>query len=342
MVTLRLGQGAGPPEVRLVLLALAVLPWLPLDRTGISLPTRGALAALPAGILFLRGDQFAAMLIVLAVTLAVSHGSYALALPMLGAGVATVVAGTTLHRVTEAFLIGAMGLAAVSGWSVRTHRRLADELRAARVSLERAALVEERRRIARDVHDLIAHSLTVVMLHLTAARLAVRRDPEQASATLTEAERLGRQALTEVRSLVGLLRQDEADPGGPLPQAADLRGLVDRLRDAGMAVELQVDGELGRLTPAAGLALFRIGQEALSNAARHAAGSRVLVRLDVSPREASLRVRDWGVPAGEHRPAAATGGHGLAGMRERAALVGGSLRAGPARPGWEVQCAVPI
>jgi signal transduction histidine kinase len=344
LVTLRLHQSDDPLGVRLLLLGLAVGPWLPPDRVGFPLTTRAALAAIPAALLYVRGDQFAAMLIVLAATLVIARGRYALAVATLGAGVAMVVVGAVLHRgVAEAFLAGALGLGIVSGWSVRAERRLVEDLRAARVELDRAALVEERRRIARDVHDLVAHSLTVVMLNLTAARLEVRRDPEAASATLAETERLGRQAMAEVRGLVGLLRQNEAaDPAAPLPQAADLRRLVDRLHEAGMAVELTVEGELDRLTPAAGLALYRIGQEALSNAARHATGARVRVRLDVGTGEARLSVRDWGLPAAERRSPGGSGGHGLVGMRERAALVGGSLRAGWARPGWEVECVVPI
>lgn len=345
LVTLWLDQSGAPLQVRLALVALAVLPWLPAGPVMVPLTMRGALTVLPAAALYLLGDQFAAMLIVLAVTSVISHGRYALALPTLAVGVGTIAAGAALHRgVLAVFWAGGIALGVVSGWSMRTQRRLMRDLQAARAELERAALVEERRRIARDVHDLIAHSLTVVMLHLTAARLALKRDVEEASATLTEAERLGREALSEVRSLVGLLRRDDpVEPRGSVPRAGDLRQLVDRLREAGMAIELRIDGQLERLSAAAGLVVYRVGQEALSNAARHAPGAHVKVRLEVSSGEARLSVRDWGRTATESLNAAsAVGGHGLDGMRERVALVGGLLRAGPALPGWEVECLLPI
>lgn len=343
LATLLLDQSRDPLPPRLALVALAVLPWL-LHRMRLGLPIRSALALIPAAVLFLRGDQLAAMLVILTTTSVVAHGRYPLVIATIAAAVATIAAGGALHRgVSAAAWAGGLALGGVAGWSVRTQRRLVWDLTAARADLERAALVEERRRIARDVHDLIAHSLTVVMLNLTAARLALRRDPAAASATLAETERLGRQALAEVRSLVGLLREDgPAAPEGPPPGAGDLAQLVARLREAGMEVELTALGPLDRVSPAAGLALYRVAQEALSNAARHAAGARVAVRLHVGADEATLTVRDWGRSPAEGARAAEPGGHGLAGMRERATLVGGSLRAGRAEPGWEVSCVVPV
>jgi signal transduction histidine kinase len=169
----------------------------------------------------------------------------------------------------------------------------------------------------------------------------VRRDPRVAEEILAETEQLGRQALVEVRRLVGLLRDDES-AAGPPPDAADLPALVSRLREAGMDVQLDTDGDLGRPSASAGLVIYRVAQEALSNAARHAAGAAVRVRLEVGERETRLCVRDWGPGAGRARAAlGGTDGHGLAGMRERAALAGGSVRAGPADPGWEVECLIP-
>ena len=168
----------------------------------------------------------------------------------------------------------------------------------------------------------------------------LQRDPTAAGELLAETERLGRQALAEVRRLVDLLRDDESEPGPP-PGAGDLPALVARLRGAGMDVELETDGDVGRIADSAGLTLYRVAQEALSNAARHAAGAAVRVQLRVGEGDARLRVRDWGAGAarardGEH------GGNGLRGMHERVALAGGTVRAEPADPGWEVECLIPM
>jgi signal transduction histidine kinase len=234
-------------------------------------------------------------------------------------------------------------------------RRLLLALRAAQAELTSRAIAEERHRIAREVHDVIAHALTVTMLQITGARHVLRRDPEAADAALAEAERLGRQSLADIRRTVGLLSDaptrsvelpGEAPargPEAPLPSLDELPALVEGLRHAGLGVDLRVHGEAGRLAAAPSLGLYRIAQEALANAAKHAPGARVEVELVVDGDVARLRVADTGAPTGA-RPSPAAGGSGLgiSSMRERAAMLGGSLQAGPLAGGWLVECRVPV
>jgi signal transduction histidine kinase len=339
LVTVLLDESGSPRLVRLGLVAAALLPWAP--RVELAPRVLWTLAATaPAAALYLGGDQFAAMFLML--TLA-STAIDAPAGLVLAAGVSTgavVLLPFVLHRQMAAlFFTGGLGLSLFAGWTVRSQLALMEQLDVARADLQRQALADERRGIARDVHDLVAHSLTVVMLQMTAARLRLQRDPPAAGELLAATERLGRQALAEVRRLVDLLRDDEPT-SGPLPGAAELPALVGRLREAGMDVRLEMEGDVDRISGSAGVTLYRVAQEALSNAARHAAGAAVRVRLHVGEDETRLWVRDWGTgakraPAGEHA------GHGLRGMHERAALVGGTVRTERADPGWEVECVIP-
>jgi signal transduction histidine kinase len=339
LVTLLLHQSRGPLAVRLALVAAALLPWVPgADRLPGILWT--ALAIAPAAALYLRGDLFAALFLMLTMAGTAIDAPVGLVVAVAATTGAVVLLPAALSRQESAlFFAGGLGLTLFAGRTLRTQRALMAQLDAARADLHRQALADERRRIARDVHDLVAHSLTVVMLQMTAARLRLHRDPRAAGEMLAETEQLGRQALGEVRRLVDLLREDEP-ASEPLPGAADLPALVGRLREAGMDVRLETDGDVGRLSDSAGLTLYRVAQEALSNAARHATGAAVRVHLEVGEREARLRVRDWGGGAGR-ATAGDHAGHGLTGMRERAALAGGTVRTGPAEPGWEVECLVP-
>jgi signal transduction histidine kinase len=158
---------------------------------------------------------------------------------------------------------------------VRHERNLVAQLRAAQAGLAEQARTQERNRIARELHDVIGHTLTVSLLHVQSARLAVEHDPADASRALAEAERLGRECLAEVRTTVGTLRQDGAvHDNAPLPGAGSLPALVEQFRSAGADVSLAVEGDTGGLPATTGLALYRILQEALTNAIRHAPGRR--------------------------------------------------------------------
>ena len=219
---------------------------------------------------------------------------------------------------------------------IRHERDLLGQLRQAQAGLAEQAKTQERNRIAGELHDVIGHTLTVSLLHVQSARLAVEHDPADAARALAEAERLGRECLTEVRATVGMLRQDGA-PGiaAPLPGADDVPALVEQFRSAGADVTLTVEGEAGRLPATTGLAVYRILQEALTNAVKHAPGSSTAVRLTVDADAVRLAVDSAAEPG--------TGtGVGVVSMRERAESLGGSCRAGPGGRGWLVQATLPL
>jgi signal transduction histidine kinase len=221
---------------------------------------------------------------------------------------------------------------------VRHEIGLVNQLREAEAGLAERTRAEERNRIARDLHDVIAHTLTVSLLHVTSARLAVEYEPEDAAASLAEAERLGRQSLDEVRSIVGLMGTPEDDAtAAPVHGAGELTELIDGFRRAGADVTLTIDGDLGRLPATTGSVVYRILQEALTNAAKHAAGHRAVVRLATAPEGVELVVDTAGVPG------TVTGaGRGTPGMRERAAALGGHCTAGPCDEGWRVRAWLPL
>ena len=227
-------------------------------------------------------------------------------------------------------------LSVLAGLVIRHEVDLVTQLRVAQAGLAERARAEERNRIARELHDVIAHTLTVSLLHVTSARLAVEHDPGDAARSLAEAERLGRESLDEVRMAVGMLHQN-ADGGrtAPLPGVEELPALVERFRSAGADVTLTVDGDTGRLPATTGLALYRILQEALTNAAKHAPGSPAMVRLSVDPDTVGLVVESSAEPG--------TGtGVGVPSMRERAQALGGRCDAGPGGQGWLVQAILPL
>jgi signal transduction histidine kinase len=222
----------------------------------------------------------------------------------------------------------------------RRLRLTVDQLREAQHQLAERSRAEERNRIAAEVHDVVGHALTVSLLHIGGARLALDEEPQEARRALGEAERLTRESLEEVRASVGLMRTDASGEMAPLPDAAAVPELVASFRRAGSSVELTVSGELGSLGPQRGLAVYRIVQEALTNATRHAPGEPVTVDISVEPSSTKVAVRNGG--AVDPAPAA---GSGLCGMRERAEGVGGRLSAGvleeQTRRGWLVEAVLP-
>jgi signal transduction histidine kinase len=241
-----------------------------------------------------------------------------------------------------------VGAPLLAGAALREHRlraeeleRLNTELRAEREETARLAALDERARIARDVHDVVAHSVSLMVVQAGAARHMLDRDPEQSRVALASVESVGREALHELRSTLGVLRG--AEPGTPeLAQAglAQLEALVESMR-GGLDITLEratVEGtHPGALTTGTDVAAFRIVQEALTNALKHAPGSRVLVRVDELADGVRLVVEDDG-PG----PSGSSPGHGLQGMRERAQIHGGTVDAGP-RPqgGFRVEAHLP-
>ncbi|MFR9752027.1 sensor histidine kinase [Nocardia sp. 004] len=199
---------------------------------------------------------------------------------------------------------------------------------------------EERRRIAREVHDVIAHSLSVTLLHLTAARhtLQTDRDVDEAVAALTDAERLGRQAMADIRRTVGLL-DARRSTSVPEPGVEDIEDLVGDFVRAGLDVHWTCEGDFAAVSPALGLALYRIGQESLANVVKHAHGASASVRLVVDTAVVTLTV-DNPLPVG--LPAQRGTGMGISGMRQRAELLGGRMTSGPSGSGWSVRASIPL
>jgi|1186.fasta_scaffold87175_2 signal transduction histidine kinase len=232
--------------------------------------------------------------------------------------------------------IGGTSFSAVASFLGRRQRDLVAQLRTAQAGLARRAQAEERNRIARELHDVIAHSLVVSLLHVSSARLALDEDPDEAARALDEAERLGRQSLDEVRHAVGLLRRDgESDPRAPLPGSLDMPALVERFRAAGADVPATITGDLAALPSTVGLAAYRILQEALTNAVKHAPNATSLVHVTVERDALRLSV-DTSGPPGRGT------GLGLVGMRERAESLGGRFSAGPGGSGWLVRAELPL
>ena len=227
----------------------------------------------------------------------------------------------------------------VAAWYVGRRLRLRSE-RSAQLARERAAetrriVTEERARIARELHDVVAHRVSLMTVQAGAAKAVAAEDPDGALQAMGAVEEAGRQALDELRHLLGVLRP-EADPDGlgPQPGLADVPRLVDQIRAAGLDVTLTMDGPLAPLPARVELSAYRIVQEALTNALKHGGprtGAEVRLRGDADG--ITVEVLDDGrgapVPSPSAAPDTAALGHGLVGMRERVQLLGGHLEAGP-------------
>jgi signal transduction histidine kinase len=252
--------------------------------------------------------------------------------------------------VTFASLSGVVVAALVSGFYVRARRAYVASLveRAARLELERdqqalLAAAAERARISREMHDVLAHSLAVVISLANGATAKLGRDPEQSREAIESISELGRQALADTRRLLSVLRTEEGEAArAPQPGIGQIADLVDRAVSTGLAATLTVRGDPVPVAAGVALSAYRIVQEAITNAVKHAAGATtVAVELTWTPRRLHIAVTDDGHVNGW--PAGAPGGFGLAGMCERAALYGGKATAGP-KPegGWTVKATIPI
>ncbi|MBG6105824.1 sensor histidine kinase [Micromonospora vinacea] len=246
----------------------------------------------------------------------------------------------TENRIITLFLVlGTSGAAVASGVAVRTRRAylIALEDRAARLEVERdqrarLAVAEERARVAREMHDIVGHHVSVIVgLADGGAALATAR-AEQTAEPLRLIGDTGRQALSELRRVLGVLREEDADPQlSPQPGIDDLDRLLPSVRATGLPVTYSTSGELHTLGRGVQLAVYRIVQEALTNTLKHAGrGAAADVTLAVADGEVRVQVRDNG------RGGPAHPSHGLLGMRERAAMYGGEVTAGPAERGWLV------
>jgi signal transduction histidine kinase len=243
------------------------------------------------------------------------------------------------------------GIAAAGPWlagaALRGRRLEAAELatRAARLEREREeqarlAVAEERARIARELHDVIAHHVTVMTVQAGAVRRLLTPDQERERDTLLGVERTGREALNEMRRLLGMLRAtDEPGALAPQPSLRHLDSLAEQLRDAGLPVEVRFEGTPVELPLGLDLSAYRIVQEALTNTLKHAGGARARVVVRYREREVELEIAD----DGQGTTNGTGSGSGLVGMRERAALVGGEVEAGPAADGgYAVRARLPL
>lgn len=240
----------------------------------------------------------------------------------------------------------------VLGVTVRRTRDYAELLEERAVRLEREreerarrAVDEERARIARELHDVVAHNVSMMVVQAGAARRVLPKKPQQTSDALRSIEQTGRKALGEMRRLLGLLRSDDEGTGPlePRPDAEAIEELVRTVREAGLDVDLAVEGERRELPPGVGLSVYRIVQESLTNSIRHgrAGSARVLVRYGGS--DVQLEITDDGRGASAPSAAGNGEGRGLIGMRERAALLGGDFSAGPVpEGGFAVRARLPI
>ncbi|MEC3954593.1 histidine kinase [Nocardia sp. CDC153] len=234
-------------------------------------------------------------------------------------------------------------LAMVMGWMtgrmLNYQRRYLYQERENQDVRARAAAEEERRRIAREVHDVIAHSLSVTLLHVTAARHALQtdRDVDEAIDALSDAERLGRQAMADIRRTVGLLGRRSSLI--PEPGLADIADLVEDFVRAGLTIDYRLEGDASTVSAGLGLTLYRICQESLSNIAKHAPGERAVLRIVLHAKY--IDVTATNTLPGNASPRIGRG-MGIAGMHQRIAPVNGSLTAGPEGDGWRVHARIPL
>jgi signal transduction histidine kinase len=345
-------RGEPVPKIPIALLSLAMCAALMLRRrrpTVMFAVVAGAIAMQYA--LGVRPRSFDLPLVVATYSVAAyaprSYAVAALIVDMVGALMAGLRWSGPRH-----ILLGVVAAAAaltavwVVGDNMRTRRAYLAGLeeRAARLEAERdaqtrLAAAAERARIAREMHDVVAHSLSVVIAQADGAQFAVDRSPERAKAAMATVAATGRAALDEMRRLLGVLRGAAEDAQlAPQPGIDGLGELVAAMRDAGLTVELDQAGEPDGLPDGLSLTVFRIVQEALTNTLKHAGvGARVQLRLSYRADSVQIDVVDDGAGRFPAAAAAGSGGHGLAGMRERVALYGGSLTAGPTLGGgWEL------
>jgi len=340
----------GPPPVTASLLAVSALALIWRRRRPLLSFTVSFGAQILIVLAFGHFDAGSSLLICLVATLSVAaygeHRAYVVGVLILF-DVALNVPGKLDEVLAGGFFTTmALGLPFAVGLTMRhreAHARVLEE-RTAELEREQelraaAAAAEERRRIARELHDIIAHGLGVVVLQAGAATQVLDRDPQRARDALDLIRHIGQEAIGEMGTLVGLMRDDARPAREPQPSLADLDRLIATTRDAGLPVELSVDGQARPLPPAVELSAFRVIQEGLTNALKHAGPAHAQVCVRYRHEEIEVEVTD----DGDGSKNGSGGRHGLAGMRERVAVFGGRFSAGP-RPsgGWQLRAAFPL
>ena len=311
--------------------------------------------------LYLRAGGGAVVYVAMALYSVAAVSSRRAALIIVGLVASAVLAATIIGGGDQVITGAIAGVAVVLlGWlagentragrvyAAQQAERAAEQAAAAeaeRAEQVRRALADERAQIARELHDIVAHAMSVIAVRSGVARMVIDTDPQQAREALAIIETTTRRSLHEMRLLVSMLRdaEDHHAELSPVPGLGDLDRLVADTAAAGVTVEVTIDGTGHGLSQAADLSAYRIVQEALTNVVRHAGPTRARVQISYRPGELSIEVTDDG-PGGQVPPpvSSRTGsGHGLIGMRERAALFGGQLSAGPHAGGFRVTASLP-
>jgi signal transduction histidine kinase len=259
-----------------------------------------------------------------------------------GGGLLTALEPGTDYRSTVQFVVASTVVILL------VHRLVGDRERRAQIAererdvARREAVLEERARIARELHDVIAHHVSMIVLQAGAERRVLEQAGEQ-DEVLDTIERTGRSALAETRRLLGMLRASDDQPLAPQPRLRDVPLLIAQVREAGLPVELEVEGDARDLPDGVELSAYRIVQEALTNALKHAGDAHTRVRIRYRPQSIEIEVTDDGAGEAESDTARSDGGHGLVGMRERVALYGGRFSAaGLPDGGFVVRVSLPV
>ncbi len=347
----------GPRPVNAALLLLITLPLAWRRRAPLAVVGIVAAASAVQAVFFDRSSQPSTQLwlaVLIALYSVAAHGERRDAL----LGGALVAAGTLAidvrhlaagerslgEAMSEWVLFGGVWLLGryLHGWRLRARRQeaRADQLELDREERARAAVAQERSRIARELHDIVAHGISVMVVQARGGRRVLTLDPDEAREAFGAIESTGRQALTELRRLLGMLRQLDEQPAlAPVPSLRRLGELVEQVQEAGLPVKVTVQGEAVELPPGLDLSAYRIVQEALTNALKHAgpATAQVVVRYRQADLELEISDDGSGAAGGDGT------GQGLIGMRERVALYGGELHSGQrAEGGYLVRACLPL
>jgi signal transduction histidine kinase len=337
-------------------------PFLLLATLAIGWRRRYPTAALAAAMAAIAGQSLATggmeagggfLLVLIAVYSAAAYGDH----PIWSAAISA--AALTVHDLKDPYIHGAGDVAfafafATAGFVLGRvlHRRgvrsrllteEAERLHREREEQARRAVSAERQRIARELHDVVAHSVSVMVVQALAGQSTLSADEPAAREALSSIERTGRQAMSEMRRLLTILRDERELSASPQPGVGQLPELVDETRRAGLDVELREEGDGRRVPPGVGLAVYRIVQEALTNSLRHSHAAHTEVSVRYANTHVALRVVNVGSNGRAVLAGQASGGFGIPGMRERAAVYGGELSAGPAEGGgYVVEARLPL
>ena len=343
------GEHAGLQATTVICALLGLVPWA-LVAGGVRLsPWAFCVLAVVPGVVIVTvahnsGGMFPLMLAL--VWLTWTSASVLPPLAVVVAGLAALTALTinkgSLDESGILYFAGGLGISWMSGALLRRQESLTAQVRAMRdVEIERRAATE-RAHLAREVHDVVAHSLTVVMLNLTGARRALSTDPAGADAALARAEVVGRESLDSIRQVMDLLRESEAGIAPATPRLAAVPRLVDGFRAAGLEVALTMPEAAPALEPSGELVVYRVVQESLSNVLQHAPGAAADVVLAADPNGLAITVRNGAAPTAPSANGARRG-LGTLGMAERVGALGGTFEAGAVDAGgWLVSAWLPV